>query len=109
MRLLLRCQAICLTYPTNLISAFPETCGQPSPESLKDALTLLDNTKMWSFNNSNTERAQLDVKYSALNQNDSDVSAKSNGGTVGNEQFDNVNFDYDDFSEEDDEVNLIHK
>ena len=83
--------------------AFPETCGQALPETLKDSLTLLENTKLWSFNNTNKDRRTLDIKYSALRQDDADGSSKSNGN-VGQEIFDNVNFDYDDFSDEDDAV-----
>ena len=89
----------------HFILAFPETCGQPLPENLKDTLNMLENTKMWSLNSKNAERG-LDVKYSALGQDDAEYNVKSNG-QVGKENFDNVNFDYDDFSDEDDEVNLI--
>ena len=66
---------------------------------------MLENTKMWSLNSKNTERG-LDVKYSALGQDDAEYRGN---GNVGKENFDNVNFDYDDFSDEDDEVNLITK
>jgi len=63
---------------------------------------------MWSLNSNNNNRANIDVKYSALGQDDADYGSKTNGN-VGKEVFDNVNFDYDDFSDEDDEVNLITK
>ena len=88
--------------------SFPETCGQASPESLKDTLTLLDNTKLWSLNTTTDDSVNVDVKYSALGQDDADYSAKGSG-EVGKEIFDNVNFNYDDFSDEDDEVNLIRQ
>ena len=73
------------------------------PETLKDSLTLLENTKLWSLNNTNKDRRALDIKYSALRQDDADGGSKPNGN-VGQEVFDNVNFDYDDFSDEDDAV-----
>jgi hypothetical protein len=75
---------------------------------LKDTLTLLDNTKLWSLNINTTDSANIDVKYSALGQDDGEDSTKGTGD-VGKEIFDNVNFNYDDFSDEDDEVNLIRQ
>ena len=63
---------------------------------------------MWSLNTTTDESVNVDVKYSALGQDDADYSAKGSG-EVGKEIFDNVNFNYDDFSDEDDEVNLIRQ
>ena len=94
-----------ISTPNFQFLAFPETCGQALPENLKDTLDMLENTKMWSLNSKHAERG-LDVKYSALGQDDADYNIRLNG-QVGKENFDNVNFDYDDFSDEDDEVNLI--
>ena len=84
----------------------PETVGEASPESLKDTLGLLDNTKRWSLKSISKNSTNVDIKYSALRQDDSE---RRMNGNVGQEIFDNVNFDYDDFSDEDDDVNLLNK
>ena len=90
----------------NIISGLPETARKASPESLKDTLTLLENTKACSLNNSDNNSSKIDIQYSALRQDDNDGDIQANG-KVGQEIFDNLQFDYDDFSEEDDELNLI--
>ena len=84
---------------------FPETVDKSLPESISDVIKLKNETLPVRevicncFQRSGDGGNSEDVQYSMLNQSDTDVFGKEN--------FDNVNFDYDDFNSSDEEISTV--
>jgi len=88
----------------------PETVNKALPESIQDVIKLKNETQpvkevLYNFcccqgGSPGGSSDQVEVQYSMLNQSDKDVFGKEN--------FDNVNFDYDDFnSSSEDEISAV--
>ena len=83
-----------------MLCLFSETVNKALPESIQDVIKLKNETQpvkevLYNFcccqgGSPGGSSDQVEVQYSMLNQSDKDVFGKEN--------FDNVNFDYDDFN-----------
>ena len=79
--------------------------GKSLPESISDVIKLKNETlpvkEVMSkcCQRSESGGSSEDIQYSMLNQSDTDVFGKEN--------FDNVNFDYDDFNSSDEEISTV--
>ena len=80
--------------------------GKSLPESISDVIKLKNETlpakeviRNCCRQRTGDGNSSEEVQYSMLNQSDTDVFGKEN--------FDNVNFDYDDFNSSDEEISTV--